>query len=144
MTVLHKRTGSPLVQVMACPLSTDKSLLHPILTHSQLYPQEHPETCFKQSSTNCRRYFLSQNIDHIFPLNVLTLCCTLNEASGTGHVCHIGSSCLYVPNVPVGTSGCVERVCLHRDGCAPMRSAYPESPDPNLSSYPGQDDGCRR
>ena len=55
-----------------------------------------------------------------------------------------GSTCLGVPNVPVGTSGCAERVCLHRDGCARMRSAYPECPDPNLSAYPGQDGGCRR
>ena len=57
---------------------------------------------------------------------------------------HRGSTCLGVPNVPFGTSGCAERVCLHRDGCARMRSAYPECPDPNLSAYPGQDGGCRR
>ena len=55
-----------------------------------------------------------------------------------------GSTCLHVPNVPVGTSGCAECVCLHRDGCARMRSAYPECPDPNLSAHPGQDGGCRR
>ena len=40
-----------------------------------------------------------------------------------------------VPNVPVGTSGCAERVCLHRGGCARMGSAYPECPDPNLSAH---------
>ena len=55
-----------------------------------------------------------------------------------------GSTCLHVPNVPVGTSGYAERVCLHRDGCARMQSAYPECPDPNLSAHPGQDGGfCR-
>ena len=54
----------------------------------------------------------------------------------------IGSTCLHVPNVPVGTSGCAWRVCLHRDWCARMQSAYPECPDPNLSAQPGQDGGC--
>ena len=44
----------------------------------------------------------------------------------------------------VHTSGCAERVYLHRDGCARMRSAYPECPDPNLSAHPGQDGDCRR
>ena len=38
------------------------------------------------------------------------------------------------------------RACLflYRDWCARMRSAYPECPDPNLSSHSGQDAGCRR
>ena len=36
------------------------------------------------------------------------------------------------------------RVCLHRDGCARMRSAYPECPDPNLTAHSGQDGGSRR
>ena len=53
-----------------------------------------------------------------------------------------GGTCLHVPNVPVGTSGCAERVCLHQDGCARMRSAYPECHNPNLSAHPGQDGGC--
>ena len=53
------------------------------------------------------------------------------------------STCLLLPNVPAGTSGCAERICLHRDGCAPMRSAYTECPDTNVPAHPGQDGGCR-
>ena len=47
-------------------------------------------------------------------------------------------------NVPIGTSGCTKRVCLHRDGCTRIRSAYPECPDPNLPAQSGQDGSCRR
>ena len=75
---------------------------------------------------------------------VLPLFATRFSACTVGiWISFIGSTCLYVPIVPVRTSGCAKRVCLHRDGCARMRSAYPECPDPNLSAHPGQDGGCR-
>ena len=42
----------------------------------------------------------------------------------------LGSTCLHVPNVPVNTLGCTERVYLHRNGCARMQSTYPKCPKP--------------
>ena len=64
--------------------------------------------------------------------------------SASSQEVNTGSACLHVPNVPVSTSGCAERICLHQDWCTRMRSAYPECPVQNLSTHPGQDGGCRR
>ena len=144
----HKIFGDPPIAVITS-VFTWNSLSHASITlflalqdviSDQIWISIIPQLAeFHQSLDLNHSTLIQSQVIGFGPLTLQFLATVIGQ-----NLCYRGSTCLGVPNVPVGTSGCAERVCLHRDGCARMRSAYPECPDPNLSAYAGQDGGCRR